>query len=65
MRVRLDVEADGLEALAELHGQRQADVAEADDADLEVAQVEFSDMKTLELLLLWYTQECHTKRRSI
>ena len=29
--VRLDVEADGLEALAELDGERQADVAEADD----------------------------------
>ena len=32
-RVGLDVEADGAEALAELHGERQSDVAEADDAD--------------------------------
>ncbi len=38
--LRLDVETDGLETLAELHGERQADIAEADDANLEVAQVE-------------------------
>ena len=37
---RLDVEADGLEVLAELDRQRQPDIAEADDADLAIAQIE-------------------------
>ena len=36
----LDVEADGAELLAELHGQRQADIAEPDDADLASAEIE-------------------------
>ena len=38
----LDVVADGGVAPAELDGERQADVAQADHADLEVSQVEFA-----------------------
>ena len=36
-----DVEADGAVLLAELYGERQPDVTEADDADLAGAQAEF------------------------
>jgi hypothetical protein len=39
--VRLDVEADGPEPFAELDRERQTDVAEPDDADPEVAQIQF------------------------
>ena len=38
----LDVVADGGVATAEFDGERQADVAQADHADLEVSQVEFA-----------------------
>ncbi len=37
---RLDIEPDGREMLAEFHGERQADVAEADDAEAAVVQIE-------------------------
>ena len=37
--VGLDVETDGRIVLAELDGQRQADIAEADQADADVAEV--------------------------
>ena len=37
---RIDVEPDGRVTLAELDGQRQPDIAEADDPDSKLVQVE-------------------------
>jgi len=47
--ILFDIEADDREALAEFDGERQADVAQADDADVHRSEVKF---------------QCHGWRRS-
>ena len=64
-RARLDVETDGSEVLAELDGERQADIAETDDADLQAAAVQprgaFVAAKRYSLRTCESAKECHIR----